>query len=81
MVRVSAAGPEGQPEVHLGPGPGRGAWLCAATRSECGALAQRRKAFGKALRRTDDAALWAVLAPQLGSGGGGVPVRPEKLKR
>jgi predicted RNA-binding protein YlxR (DUF448 family) len=30
--------------------PGRGAWLCAATASECAALAARRRAFGRALR-------------------------------
>jgi predicted RNA-binding protein YlxR (DUF448 family) len=30
--------------------PGRGAWLCAATASECAGQAARRRAFGRALR-------------------------------
>jgi len=30
--------------------PGRGVWLCAATATECAALAARRRAFGRGLR-------------------------------
>ena len=37
--------------LHLGPGPGRGAWLCASPRSlDCLATAIQRGALERALR-------------------------------
>ncbi|MFP5320515.1 MAG: YlxR family protein [Acidimicrobiia bacterium] len=41
----------GEGSLAFGPTlPGRGAWLCRATLSRCAELAQRRKAFDRALR-------------------------------
>jgi predicted RNA-binding protein YlxR (DUF448 family) len=43
--------------LDLGPGPGRGAWLCRDHPVECLDEARRRKAIDRALRttiRTDD---------------------------
>jgi predicted RNA-binding protein YlxR (DUF448 family) len=48
LVRIRRAGTELEP----GNGPGRGAWLCAGHPVECLDEAQRRKAFGRALRAT-----------------------------
>ncbi|MGH9106332.1 MAG: DUF448 domain-containing protein [Acidimicrobiales bacterium] len=54
LVRV-VAGRDGWLAIDRN-GPGRGAWLCklegfALARPECIALAQRRRAFARALRR------------------------------
>ena len=45
MRRISL---DGTGALVVGPGPGRGAWLCDD--SDCFRLAQRRRAFGRALR-------------------------------
>ena len=42
-ISVDAAG-----ALVVGPGPGRGAWLCED--SDCFRQAERRRAFGRALR-------------------------------
>jgi predicted RNA-binding protein YlxR (DUF448 family) len=51
LVRIAwvARGAEGG-ELRVGPGRGRGAWLCAGS-EDCFDQAVRRRAFGKALRR------------------------------
>ena len=36
--------------LALGPGPGRGAWLCGESTGECLDRAQRRDGFARALR-------------------------------
>jgi predicted RNA-binding protein YlxR (DUF448 family) len=46
LVRFRAT-PSG---LELGPGPGRGAWLCRTHPAACLAEAQRRKAVERALR-------------------------------
>jgi predicted RNA-binding protein YlxR (DUF448 family) len=46
LVRVSA----GDDGFHIGPGPGRGAWLCAEHPVACLDLAVRRRALARALR-------------------------------
>lgn len=61
LVRLSCA-PDG--ELHVGPGTGRGAWLCAPPEGlACLDLAVRRRVLDKALRTTvSDAELGAVRA-------------------
>ena len=40
-------------QAQLGPGPGRGAWLCRPPRAlDCLDMAQRRRALDRALRGT-----------------------------
>jgi predicted RNA-binding protein YlxR (DUF448 family) len=48
LVRIRAA-PGG---LEVGPGPGRGAWLCRSHPVACLEEAQRRKAVERALRTT-----------------------------
>jgi len=49
LVRLARS--PGSGELALGPGPGRGAWLCGSpTTIECFDRARRRRAFQRALR-------------------------------
>jgi len=50
LVRIARA-PDGS--LVVGPGPGRGAWLCAGSPG-CFEQAVRRRALGRALRRDVD---------------------------
>ena len=60
-------------ELVVGPGPGRGAWLCADRPFECLETASRRGAFGRALHTavlvSDVAALRARLKESLAGSG------------
>ncbi len=65
-----ARGAEGS-ELRVGPGRGRGAWLCAGS-EDCFEAAVRRRGLGKALRRdvttTDVAELREKLFDETKSG-------------
>jgi predicted RNA-binding protein YlxR (DUF448 family) len=65
---VDRGGEAGGGELRVGPGEGRGAWLCAGSEA-CFDRAVRRQAVGRALRREVSAAELDRLRAKLVTGG------------
>lgn len=68
LVRIARA-PDGR--LAIGPGPGRGAWICAETADSCLDQAAQRKALGRALRSEITKAELAELRAKLLKKNGG----------